>query len=165
MLWVGALIVIAAVLIFTRNARKEQTGDSPMTGQQAPKLQIESWVTPNPPDTNELADKPYMLEFWATWCPPCVENIPHLIELTGKYGDKVEIIALSVDSNPAPVKKMVEEENINYHVGMDGGLSDKYGVRGIPAAFIISGEGKVVWSGHPVEKGLEKTLKKLAEKK
>lgn len=164
MLWVGALIIIAAILLFARNARKaEVNGTSSPAGEQAPKLEVESWVTPNAPDANEISQKPYLLEFWATWCPPCMENIPHMIELTEKYGDKINIIAVSVDNSSKPVKKVIENKDINYHVAMDSGLSDKYGVSGIPAGFVISKEGKIIWSGHPASDEMEKVLKNLAE--
>lgn len=165
MLWIGALIIIAAVLIFARNARRGQLSGAPETGQQAPKLEVESWVTPNAPDPNEISQKPYLLEFWATWCGPCVQNIPHMKDLTEKYGDKINIIAVSVDQSSDPVAKMVENKGINYHVAMDGGLSDKYGVSGIPAGFVISKDGAIIWSGHPGDEQLEKVLKNLAEEK
>jgi thiol-disulfide isomerase/thioredoxin len=163
-LWLGVLVIIGAVLIFARNAQKGHIAESELIGKKAaPGLNIENWVTPEPPDSNSLSGKPYVLEFWATWCPPCVESIPHIKELAEKYNGKVEFIAISVDSSDEPVKKMVDEKNINYNVGMDNGLSDKYGVRGIPAAFMISKEGTIVWSGHPQTKEFEKQLEKIAE--
>jgi hypothetical protein len=84
-----------------------------------------------------------------------------MIELANKYRDKaVSFIAISVDSSSEPVKKMVNDKGINYYVGMDNSLSDKYFVSGIPEAFIIGRSGKVVWEGHPMNPDFEPSIVK-----
>jgi thiol-disulfide isomerase/thioredoxin len=130
-----------------------------LVGSQAPAIQIDEWITPQPPRQSDLNGRVYVLEFWATWCGPCVRSIPHMIELADKYKDKaVPFIALSVDNSSEPVKKMVKDKGINYYVGMDNGLSKKYSVSGIPSAFIISRSGRVVWQGHPMSSGFETAI-------
>ncbi len=151
------LAMVLAVVVFAAvgsHLFKNRSAD--LIGTMAPPIRIDEWITPQPPDLN---GRVYVLEFWATWCPPCVQSIPHTIELADKYRDKaVSFIALSVDRSSEPVKKMVKSKGITYYVGMDNGLSEKYSVRSIPSAFIIGRSGQVVWQGHPRQSDFETAL-------
>jgi thiol-disulfide isomerase/thioredoxin len=100
-------------------------------------------------------DKVVVVEFWATWCPPCRATIPHLSKLQKKYGDKVVILGVSSETKDvvqAFYKKM--KNKMKYLVAVDkngsttAGYMEAYGVTGIPHAFIVK-NGKVVWHGHP----------------
>jgi thiol-disulfide isomerase/thioredoxin len=149
-------MVIAVVVFAAVGAHLFKNRSIGLIGIMAPAIQIDEWITPQPPRQSDLDGHVYVLEFWATWCPPCVQSIPHMIELADKYKDKaVPFIALSVDSSSEPVKKMVNDKGINYYVGMDNGLSGKYSVRSIPSAFIIGRSGRVVWQGHPMKSDFE----------
>jgi thiol-disulfide isomerase/thioredoxin len=151
------LAMVLAVVVFAAvGAHLFKNRSASLIGTMAPAIQIDEWITPQPPRQSDLNDRVYVLEFWATWCPPCVQSIPHMIELADKYKDKaVPFIALSVDSSSEPVKKMVRDKGINYYVGMDNGLAKKYSVRGIPSAFVIGRSGRVVWQGHPMKSDFE----------
>ena len=153
----AVVLVIAAFAAIGAQIFKSRSGNAvSLIGTMAPAIQIDEWITPQPPRQSDLNDRVYVLEFWATWCQPCVQSIPHMIELADKYKDKaVPFIALSVDSSSEPVKKMVKSKGINYYVGMDNDLSEKYSVRGIPSAFIIGRSGQVVWQGHPMKSDFE----------
>ena len=91
--------------------------------------------------------KVVLLNFWATWCGPCREEIPDLIELQTKYKDRLQIIGLTVDDDDAgAIKKVVEETGINYPVAM---ASDevrlKYGgIAALPTSFMLDSEGRVM---------------------
>jgi Thiol-disulfide isomerase and thioredoxins len=118
------------------------------------------WVTQNPPTGEDLVSSVHVIEFWATWCGPCIKQVPHIKSLTKEYeGRNVIFIGLSVDQSIDAVRKFVKKNNINYHIGMDNGLTDNLGVSGVPRAFIISHEGKILWSGNPGDKGFEYALK------
>jgi thiol-disulfide isomerase/thioredoxin len=146
-----AIVVFAAVGAHLFKGRGANLVDA-----NAPPAQSIEWITSPPPDLNGQV---YVLEFWATWCPPCIQSIPHMIELADKYKDKaVPFIALSVDRSSEPVKKMVKDRGINYYVGMDNGLSGKYSVRTIPSSFIIGRSGRVVWQGNPMQPDFEPAL-------
>ncbi|MBN1391781.1 MAG: TlpA family protein disulfide reductase [Sedimentisphaerales bacterium] len=148
------LIVILAVLFLVAVVFKNRSGG--LVGSQAPPIQLSEWITSPPPD---LTGRVYVLEFWATWCPPCVQSIPHMVELANKYRDKaVPFISISVDRSSEPVKKMVASKGMTYHIGMDNGLSDKFSVSGIPSAFIVGRSGKIVWQGHPMSSDFEPAL-------
>jgi len=91
--------------------------------------------------------KVILLNFWATWCGPCRAEIPDLIELQKKYGDRLQIIGLDVDDDDvAEVKKFVEKNGINYPVGMaTNEIRIQYGgVAALPTSFVIDSEGRVV---------------------
>ena len=132
-----------------------------LVGKDAPELTIRQWVTDNPPDIENLDGRVCVIEFWATWCRPCVEGIPHLIELNNKYKDKgLALIALSQDKSAEKLEKFVREKKISYNVAVDNGTADWFGIRGYPTAVIVNHEGKVVWRGVPWEKGFEKAIDK-----
>jgi thiol-disulfide isomerase/thioredoxin len=151
------LAMVLAVVVFAAvAAHLFKNRSANLVSAMAPLIQLNEWITPPPPDLN---GRVYVLEFWATWCPPCVQSIPHMIELANKYKDKaIPFIAISVDSSSEPVKKMVKDKGINYYVGMDNGLAKTYSVSGIPSAFIIGRSGKVVWQGHPMNPDFEPAI-------
>jgi thiol-disulfide isomerase/thioredoxin len=97
-----------------------------------------------------LADshgKVILLNFWATWCGPCREEIPDLIELQRKYQDRLQIIGISVDDDDAgAVKKVVDATGINYPVAMASPeVRIAYGgIGALPTSFVLDSEGRVV---------------------
>ncbi len=130
-----------------------------LVGEKAPEITIREWITNNPPALEGLAGSVYVLEFWATWCHSCVENIPHLIELNDKYKDKgLRLIALSQDRSADKVRRFVRQKGISYDVALDAGTSDWYGIRGYPTAVVVSHEGLVVWRGYPWSSEFEEAI-------
>lgn len=97
-----------------------------------------------------LADsrgKVILLNFWATWCGPCREEIPDLIALQQKYRDQLQIIALTVDEDDAAmVKKVVARSGINYPVAMSpADVRMEYGgIGALPTSFILDTQGRIV---------------------
>src|SRR5688572_10419586 len=66
-------------------------------GDPAPAIEPKAWIQGSPVTKYEPG-RVYVVEFWATWCPPCVASIPHLSELQKKYADKLTIVGVNVDS-------------------------------------------------------------------
>ncbi len=134
-------------------------------GKAAPEIKISEWVKGGPVSLADGKGKNiYVVEFWATWCPPCRMSIPHLTKLQKKYKDKGLIVVGISKEKPEIVKSFVaNQKEMDYNVGIDtdGGTSSTYmeGVAGIPNAVIINKEGIVVWSGHPLE--MESVLDKV----
>lgn len=102
--------------------------------------------------------KIYIVEFWATWCPPCRTSIPHLTAVQKKFKDKgVTVIGVSNENNQQTVQNFVDKQgdNMDYTVAWDPkGIADKgymkrFKLSGIPHAFIVDGAGKVAWDGYP----------------
>jgi peroxiredoxin len=95
----------------------------------------------------DFAGKVLVIDFWATWCPPCRAEIPGFIELQKKYEkDGLVIVGISVDQGGAElVKKFIAQNKINYQIVMaDDGVADAFGgIEGIPTTFVIDRAGKI----------------------
>ncbi len=97
--------------------------------------------------TAALHGKVVIVNFWATWCPPCQEEIPEMMELQKEYQGKLQIIGVSMDDGPAePVKQFADKIGMNYPIVMGSdALSDEYGgIPALPTSFIIDPQGRVV---------------------
>jgi thiol-disulfide isomerase/thioredoxin len=134
-----------------------------LVGKSAPEITVREWITANPPDMASLAGRVYVVEFWATWCHPCIEFIPHLVELSNEYKScGVEFIALSQDKSARQLRKFVQEKHISYPVAVDNGTADVFGITGYPTVAVVDHLGKVAWQGHPWNSGFEQALRRAA---
>ena len=91
--------------------------------------------------------KVVLLNFWATWCPPCREEIPDLIKLQAKYEGKLQIVGLSDDTGPVQdVKNFARQNKMNYPIAIASPeLEAKFGgVMGLPTSFLVDTNGRVV---------------------
>ena len=158
--WSGAVLVLAAGTMLPLAAAATLK-----VGDPAPKLETGKWVQGEPVKEFQKG-KAYIVEFWATWCPPCRASIPHLNEVYNKFKDKGLIVIGQDcwerdDSLVAPfVKKMGDK--MTYRVALDDKASNKKGQmaktwmeaagrNGIPSAFLVDTKGVVAWIGHPME--------------
>jgi thiol-disulfide isomerase/thioredoxin len=89
-----------------------------------------------------------IVDFWATWCPPCRQEIPGFVELQKKYGEQgLTIVGISLDEGgPSVVRPFVKKNNINYPIVMsDQKVPEAFGgVEGIPTTLIIDRQGRIV---------------------
>jgi thiol-disulfide isomerase/thioredoxin len=131
-------------------------------GDPAPPIKVAKWFKGTPVTAFEPG-KVYVVEFWATWCGPCRQSIPHLTELAHKYQGKVTFAGVSVWERDADyltkVGKFVEEmgDKMDYNVAADeqaNTMAETWmaaaGENGIPCAFVVDGAGKIAWIGHPM---------------
>lgn len=112
------------------------------------------------PTLASLKGKVVVVEFWATWCGPCVAGIPHLNELHTKHAGEGLVILSLTDQAAGAVEKFVDGRGagMSYTVGMGSESGSDYGVSGIPQAFVIDRGGKLVWEGHPADKGFDAAI-------
>ena len=90
--------------------------------------------------------KVVLLDFWASWCAPCREETPHLIDLQNKYRDHaLQIIGVSMDDSPDPARAFYRQFHMNYPVVMGNAKTGELygGVLGLPIAFLINREGRI----------------------
>ncbi len=115
-------------------------------------------------DLHALRGKVVLLDFWASWCTPCIVEIPHLIDLQKRYGKRgLQVIGVSMDDSVEPVKAVTGRFAFNYPVLLgDAKFGNLYGgVLGLPVQFLIAPNGKIlrIWVGELSPVVLEKTLK------
>lgn len=97
--------------------------------------------------TADWKGKVVILNFWATWCPPCREEVPELVQLQAKYKDKLLVVGASEDEDePQKVQQFVHEHGINYPIVMaTRELIENYGgVPALPTSFLIDPQGRVM---------------------
>ncbi|HPF39706.1 MAG TPA: redoxin family protein [Phycisphaerae bacterium] len=139
-------------------------------GDDAPNIFIKEWAKGEAFDlTKAKAKDVIVVEFWATWCPPCKASIPHMSEMQDHFKSKGVTFIGVTDENKEIVSKFLKngwDEKMRYRVAIDNEnkTSDAWmkasNQRGIPTAFVVQG-GKLKWIGHPMDE-LGLTVAKLA---
>ena len=96
-------------------------------------------------DLSQFSGKVIVVDFWATWCPPCTKEIPHFIELQEKYKNEVQFIGLNVGEKESEIKEFIKSMGINYIIGYSNENIEKSfgGISGLPTTFIIGKDGKI----------------------
>ncbi len=102
----------------------------------------------------DLRGKPVLINFWASWCPPCLKETPALIaayETLRAEGREIAFIGIGVNDDPQNLRRFAENNQIPYFVveDSDGSVSDSYGIRGLPTTVFLDSQGIVrrVWNG------------------
>ena len=133
-------------------------GEALSIGDKAPELQIAKWLKGDPVPALGTGNNVYVIEFWATWCIPCRESIPHLTELQKQYKDKgLVVIGISTEEEGI-VQNFLSEvgSQMDYRVAVDTdrktweAYTTPFGAEGLPHAFIVSKKGELLWEGHPM---------------
>jgi thiol-disulfide isomerase/thioredoxin len=157
------LLLLLCIITFTLQA---QDGQPPLLhlGDPAPPLRVRAWLKGVPVERFEKG-KVYVVEFWATWCQPCIAAMPHLSTLAREYKDKVTFIGMDVLENKntslQKVKAFVDRmgQRMDFSVAAEDSnfmvtsWLEATGERdnGIPRTIVVDKEGRLAWFGHPTE--------------
>jgi len=135
-------------------------------GEQAPDFSLQN-IDGRPASLSEFGGKVIILDFFASWCPPCRQEIPDFVELQKTYGDKgFTVVGVSLVS-PGESKNFAVQMGINYPVLIDDGkVSALYGpVRSIPTTFVIGKDKKIIkkYIGFRPKEVFENDIKELSK--
>ena len=145
---VAAVLLAAAVVMNTgRTASAEDADTSSLEGKQAPDFTLQT-IDGKTVKLADLKGDVVMLDFWATWCPPCRKGLPHVQALSQKkeLTDKgLKVFAVNVQEKNEQVEAFLKKNNYTFTVPMDkeGKASEAYLVTGIPTTVIIGRDGKI----------------------
>ena len=141
-------VALLATALLTAAAKPRQDADAKsLEGQPAPVFTL---ATIQGKDVSLAKEKGnvVVLDFWATWCPPCRESLPHLqaIHADKELADKgLKVFAVNLKEDKDTAKNYVQQNNLTFPVPLDkvGGVATKYKVRGIPTTVVIGRDGKI----------------------
>ena len=143
----ATLLAVLLLCVTTHAQAAVEVGDYPVLNFKA---------TDGTHITSEaLKGRIVIIDFWATWCGPCIRAMPHMIKLNNEYASRgVQIIGVSLDTDRGDLEKYVRRQKLPWPQHYDGRgwkspLVKAFGVRGIPRIYLLSPEGEVLWVGHP----------------
>lgn len=117
-------------------------------GQPLPELEVE-WFDGSTTVLADHAGTPLVVNFWASWCDPCIDEMPDLGRVHELADGDVTVIGVNLQDRPDRAAKLVAETGVTYDLirDPDAVLSRAFGVRGLPATFYVDAEGRIV-HGH-----------------
>ena len=155
-----------AVLLFAVLAMTAATimGATSASAKVAPDESLVGVNTENATIYGLAGEKPLFLNFWATWCPPCVGEMPGMEAMYKKYGDRLHFAAVSVDEEPGAAAAFVQKTGLTLPVytGDLSRIANDYSIDAIPRSILIGTDGSVLAEhlGAMSEKDLEEFLSK-----
>ncbi|MFC1666497.1 TlpA family protein disulfide reductase [Candidatus Omnitrophota bacterium] len=105
-----------------------------------------------------LKERKAVLVFWATWCPHCRKEMPHVEAFYKENKDKIAVVGVNSGESKVKVSKFIQEAGISYPIGLDldTGVARSYGVRGIPTIIAINKDWQIIYFGHSIEEAADK---------
>ncbi|NJD39740.1 MAG: TlpA family protein disulfide reductase [Geobacter sp.] len=160
-----AVTLVVTAFLFAVTAPDAEA--APRRGQPAPAFKLFA-INGQPLSNEGLKGSVVIIDFWATWCPPCRESLPFFNELHRKYSKQgLQIIGMNVDEGPErELKNFVAEKGLLYAIAMaPRKLQDEFGVRALPVLYILDRNGvvreQVVGFSAQAGKVIETNVKKL----
>jgi len=139
----GALVLVLALTlgcgVAERAAEVEEAASEP-----APAFELAS-LDGSQVSLASLEGRPVVIDFWATWCVPCIRQIPVLNELRKQHGDRVSVVGIAVDAQGLEVvAPFAEEHGMEYTILIgDEALAQDFGAKGFPTLFILNAQGAI----------------------
>ena len=127
-------------------------------------------INGKPLSLDQFKNKVVLIDFWATWCPPCVDEMPNIVKTYQMYHDKgFEIIGISLDENKNRFLRFIENNNMTWRQYFDGkrgqnSMAQKYSIDSIPSTFLLDANGKIIAKnlrGSSLEEAIKEAVAKL----
>lgn len=154
---IGALIILLGVTLYVNFGQGARTADESMDqaaletkaqkGYLAPDFTIAS-MEGEEIRLSELRGEPVFINFWASWCEPCKEEMPHLLEAYKKYGSEINFVMINVieqEFNKESMNKYIKEAGLTFPIYLDkkDNVSTLYNILGYPTSFFINKDGVI----------------------
>lgn len=144
-------LIVVGMLLGLSACTKTETAKTPAVAKEkspAPEISVVSLASGAPLKLSELKGKVVLLNFWATWCPPCREEIPSMMKLVSAMNGKAfQMVAVSVDEGgKKDIDAFFKESGFMLPTYLDasGAAAKAYGITGVPESFVIDKQGVVV---------------------
>lgn len=160
------LLTVSCSPGFERAGSERSATAAPQVGKLAPDFQL--------PDLNGqvvslsgLRGKPVLINFWATWCPDCVEEMPYLQQIYDEWTDRgLVLLTIDIGESPATIKEFMLKYNLTMPVLLDAreSVAQRYNITGIPTTFLIDKDGVIrakIIGAFPSTEAIEKELSKI----
>ena len=159
------LIMLALLAVSCSTSNQDQVDEPKQTNSQKAIQRLHD----SPFQLKDYHGEILLVAYWATWCKPCVTEVPTLIELQNKYGDEdFTVIGISVDKSQTLVKKFIAKKGINYPVYMaDESVEQIFGtIFGLPTTFLLDANGEIIQKNleYLPPEGLEMTIRSIMKK-
>jgi len=136
----GILLLVTALVLALGSCRNSEPAQ---IGTTAPDFTVTDGQ--KTVQLSQFRGRPVLLNFWATWCPPCVQEVPDLVALQQQLGDKVVVVAVSMDVDDAAYKAFTAKnmQGVLTIRDPDHKSSSLYGTFAYPESFVIDKDGKI----------------------
>lgn len=156
--WITVIVVAAALLLAAyiavprlfagaprpgaNQSNSEALGSVLKAGSRAPAFTLKT-LHNHVLSLSGLRGQPVFLNFWATWCTACKNELPLVIQAQKIYGQQIKIVGVDVQENPKIVAHFQQENGLNYTIALDrqGSVMTQYGVQGLPTSYFINRRG------------------------
>ena len=141
-----AIVALCLLGIYVAGRRASSKPKASASGNSAPDFTLTD-IDGKKLSLSDYKGKVVLLDFWATWCTPCGEEIPHFVEMQQKYGSQgFQVVGISMDDDAKPVRDFYQKYKMNYPVAVgDDKLAQNFGgVMGLPVNIVIDREGRIV---------------------
>jgi cytochrome c biogenesis protein CcmG, thiol:disulfide interchange protein DsbE len=142
----GLVVVLPTLAVFWSSfGRDPHALPEALEGKQAPPFALMS-LDGEPVDRSDLAGRPFVLNFWATWCIPCAQEHPALLEVARRYGDRIPFYGVLYGDDKEKARAWLDKRGSAFPTLMDpsGRTAIDYGVAGVPETFIVNARGEIV---------------------
>ncbi len=146
-LTVGLLVVLPLVAVLLLNiGRDPHSIRSPLIGKPAPAFRLEKLSGGAPIALADFKGKPVVINFWATWCVPCMQEHPEMVAASRRLRDQVQFLGVVFDDKEENVRAFLEENGSPYPslLDPDGKTAVAYGVAGVPETYFVDPQGVIV---------------------